>query len=182
LDAPETIRVRLSTASSSREIRLGAAATDELRFAHREGRSPVLAIPAEGLDAVVADEKALGPETLTPWNRYRVVGFDYRVDDGALRAERGGERDWVADDGRPLDAGEVYALLVRLLEARVAGWSAVGAASPTGPAASLDVTLDDGERERLEFFADGRARVGSMPHLLFRLASPPPPIPESLRR
>ncbi len=182
LDSADTLRVTLQTSVARREVRIGAAVSEEARFAWRDDRPPVLAVLAEPLDAVVVDERRMASGTLTPFNRYRVTRFDYRVGADTLSAARDEGDVWVGEDGRRLDEGAVYGLLVGLLEARISGWIAAEG-EPAGEAtASLTFTLESGQGDRIEFFPDRRARVESLPHVLYRLPADPPAIPAGLRR
>ena len=81
-----------------------------------------------------------------------------------------------AASGRAIPAAEVYTLLVALLEAPTASWSD---RAPTGRAsATLEYVTDAGERGSIGITGD-RATWSATPGATYRLASPPPPVPES---
>jgi len=181
LDGPETWIVTLYLPDGSHELRIGAPAAEGARYAKRQGREAILAVPDEGMDALTVDPAELGSDTLTPYNRYRVARFDYRTAEDRLSAARDESGVWSSSDGAVLDEGAVYGLLVRTLEARVEGFDAADARSPGEPLATLDVTLEDGASDRISFLPRDRAVVASLPRLVFRLRSAPPAIGERLK-
>lgn len=181
LSAADTWIVTLHTADRSQEVRIGSEAAEGARYALREDRSAILAVPVERLDVLTVDETVFASESLTSYNRYRVVRFDYRAGDGALSAARNEAGEWTASDGHVLDPGAVYGLLVRVLEAPVEGFDPPPAVEAAEPRATLEIAMEDGATDRITFWPDGRATVASLPHLRFRVSAAPPTITDRLK-
>lgn len=175
---PGSLRITLVGAGGTRSLRLGAAAGEGLRYAARDDREKPLAVDAAPLEGIDLDPRALEETRLTKINRYTVKRFAYRSGAAAFAAVREGKDNWKSAAGTPVHAEDVYGLLVRLLEAQTAGWDP-GRGPSSAPSSTLDLELDGGGKERLEFWPDGRARVASLPDVIWRLASPLPPVPSA---
>lgn len=181
LEADSTLHLALQLDGTRRVLAFGATSEDGMRYTRLEGRDTVLLVPQEGLDGLPAGMQDLTARGLTAVNRYRVQRFDYRNGPASVSAARGDDGSWFSDDGRRLDDGQVYRLLVAVLEARVASWS-VEPGTPGGtPVASLSFEVEDSAADRIVFYPGRRARVDSLPDVLFVTAGDPPPVPAALR-
>jgi hypothetical protein len=170
------LSVTLRGGGAARTVRLGAAADAGLRFASRDDRSRPFVVKAEALAPLGVDAKPLVETRLTKHSRYAVVRFAYRARAGVFEARREGKDEWKTASGDDLSADEVYAFLVRVLEAGTSGFE-IGASGGGRPDARFDCDLEGGGHDRIDFFGDGRARVASVEHVTYRLATPVPPLP-----
>jgi hypothetical protein len=166
----------LSGEGGSRTIDLGGDAGAGARYATRDDRETVMVVEGERLNDIQADPGPLGPKQLTRANRYKVTRFTYRIGDRVLEAVRVGEKSWKDPGGKSLPEETLLRLLASLLGSQVTGWSA--AAAGASPAGSLDFEVEGGQRDRIDLFPSNQARLGSAPDIVFRLAAPPPPIPD----
>jgi hypothetical protein len=172
------LRLVVRAGDSARTLILGAVDDAQTRYALRDDRATVLGVQQQPLESAPLAFDRLATTQLTNVNRYRVTRFEYRDRRSGLAAVREGERGWKRPDGRVLDEGRVYGLLAGLLGAPVSGWVEGEPAAGEAPAAALDLELEGGAKERIEFFSGRRARVGSVAGVTCRLRSEPPAVPE----
>lgn len=167
-------RITVRSSSSARTMTVGAEAGNGRRFVLCDDRKAILLVDAAVTALALPDIEALRAAALTNVNRYEVKSFVYADGHARFAATRKGEGTWTTDTGAGLPEADVYALLVRLLEAPTAAWSE----APTGkpPRATFEYVTDKGKAGRLAFF-DDRASWDALPGVVFRLASPPPPVP-----
>jgi hypothetical protein len=171
----EAERVTLRSGTASRAIAFGADAGGGRRFAVAEGRGTILLVEAAELGALPRDVDALRDAKLTNVNRYHVTEVAYASGSKRFAAVRKDDATWTSASGAAVPAARVYALLVALLEAPTSSWSdraLAGAASAT-----LQYVTDAGARGRVDIAGD-RASWSGAPGATFRLASPPPPVPQ----
>lgn len=164
--------IRLSVGSEVRRIVLGPVAADGSAWATRDDRVAAMPIPEAKFDRVPATFEQLRESRLTKVNRYTVTKLVWNAPEGGVTAVREGETTWKSPSGELLRGTAVTEFLASALDAQVAGWSEGNPSA--GRAASLEVEAEGGVKERVEFFADGTARVASLPGVVYRLASPRP--------
>jgi hypothetical protein len=171
LSAPAR-RIAIETRSATLTLTIGAVLEGGTRAATRDDRATLMRLDAAALDGIPCDARGLADTRLTKLNRFAVTRLAFAGAAGAVAAEREGETTWKAPDGSLLKGDVIVAFLARALEAPVAAWDA---APPRGrPAAVLELTLDGGREERLEFWEDGRGRLASLPDATARLSQPVP--------
>lgn len=165
-------RIAMTTHDGTRTLTLGATRADGSRAATRDDRETLMLLDAASLDGVPWGLGRLADTRLTKLNRFAVTRLAFAS--GAARVEgvREGESTWKAPDGSLLEAGSVLAFLVRAFDAPVAAWDAPAPTLP--PAATLDVDLEGQGHDRIEFWADGRARLASLPGAVAKLSGPIP--------
>ena len=175
LDA-EAPRLRVASDEVERVVQLGADAGGGGRYCHRADRAPILVVDAGFLKGGTTAVAAWIDTKLTKVNRYHVRAFRYRRAGGVVDLKREGGA-WRQLDGTgPVDEGEVYALLVDLLEAPVEGAES-RAGDDRGDVAELIYELEDGSSGRIVWPTDREARRADLPGVAFRMVGPPPPIP-----
>lgn len=171
------LRITLRGAAETRQLTLGAQAAEGLRYALRDDRKTVLLVEAAPLAALPLEPGALADARLTRVNRYQVTRFAYETAAGRLVAVREGKDRWRTESGAPLSADAIYALLVKLLDAPVAGFE-TGGRSGREPEATLEFEVEGGGKDRIEYDSGGKARVASLSDVVYRLDAPPPPVPD----
>jgi hypothetical protein len=169
------LELELETTSGRRILRFGAATEEGVRYVKRDDRATVLLVEAGSLPEIPTSVEALRERKLTKVNRYAVARFEYRRGGRTVSAARAKGGPWTGLAGERFEAGAVSEFLSKVLEAPTVGWTQ--APPPGPPQAVLDFELEDGGRDRVDFYSNGTARVGSLPGVLFRVASKPPEPP-----
>lgn len=170
------VRVRLTTADGEREILLGGADGEGRLWMRRDDRRSPMLVEAKDLSRASWSARDFAETRLTKVNRYAVRRVRFSGPGGELDALREGETIWKSPAGEPLRGDAILRFLVSALEAPISGWTS--ADTPSGaPRAELDVELDDGGKETITFWADGRATVASIPGIVFTLRGEVPRAP-----
>ncbi len=171
------VEVILRSADETLELRFGAVVPEGgRRYALRAGRAGVLVTDRDPLADAPTSPRELASSRLTEVNRYQVTRFSYRKGTAELAAVRAAEREWQTAAGAALPSERIYALLATALNARVADWRPGSPAGET-PRASLEFELEDGTTDRIDFLSGNRARLQSLPGLVYELAAGPPELP-----
>ena len=167
LAGPGATEIRLSVGESVRRLVLGPTGTDGVAWATRDDRGAPMRFADAKFDRVPATFDQLRETRLSKVNRYAVLGVRWSAPEGELAAAREGATTWKSPAGELLRGAGIVEFLAASLDAPVEGWDE--APFVGRPEATLEVEADAGVRERIEFFADRTARVGSVPGVRFRL-------------
>jgi hypothetical protein len=168
-------RVTLRSEGETQTITFGADAGKGNRFVSSEGRKSILIADVPRPALAPLDLNALRDSRLTNVNRYDVTRLVYASAGARFAASRKDEATWITDAGGTVSAERVYTLLVALLSAETVAVSD-GALDGTSSATLSYVTGDGGAAGSLTF-ADDRATWDALPGVVFRLAAPPPRVP-----
>lgn len=168
------LHVTLHAAGASREVVIGGEAGEGRRFLTSEGRKTVLVVETPAPSTLPVAVDALRDTRLTNVNRYAVTRFTYAAGGKRFAAAKKDEETWTSETGSTVRSDDVYALLVRLLEAPTTAWSE-GTLSGS-PGATLEYATASGETGRLGISGD-RAAWSGLPGVWFRLGAPAPPVP-----
>lgn len=172
LVGPAATEIRLSAGTQVRRVVLGPVGTDGIAWGTRDDRAAAMQFPEAKFDRIPVTFEQLRETKLTKVNRYTVTKFAWKAPEGEVVATREGETTWKAPSGELLRGDAVTEFLAAALDARVESFAD---ARPTGTAvAVLEVEGDGGVRETVEYFADGGARVASLPGVVYRLGTPRP--------
>lgn len=175
--SPPRLEAELRTAAGARTIRLGAeAGAADRRWATRDDRPGVMTYEIAGTDRISPSVGGFAGDQLTRVNRYAVVRLVFVRGDERFEAIRQGKDAWTSA-GRSVPPDEVYGFLVRVLNASVTGFDASASAKEPEVEASLDFEVETGPSDRIEFLGGRRARVRSIPGVVYRLGDPVIPIP-----
>jgi hypothetical protein len=166
----------LRTGNASQTIALGGDAGDGRRYVASEGRKTILIaeVPPAALSSL--DLASFRDTRLTNVNRYDVTRLVYASDGARFAATRKDETTWLTDAGKTVRAERVYTLLVGLLEAETVGVS--DGTLGVRPSATLTYEKGAGGTAGALSFVGDRASWDALPGLVFRLAAPPPLVPE----
>lgn len=166
----------LRAANDTQTITLGAPAGEDKRFVASGGRRTILvATGVPPRDSIPLDLARLRDTRLTNLNRYDVTRVVYTASDARFAAIRKDESTWLTETGGTIPSERVYTLLVALLEAETVAWTDGTVKGP--PAATLTYAMDKGGGAGSLAFSGGSATWSALPGVVFRLASPPPPVP-----
>jgi len=170
------LRVTLRSPGAAQTITLGAEAGKGSRFVLSEGRKTILIAEMAPPASSHLDLAGFRETRLTNVNRYGVTRVVYASHGARFAATRKDEETWTTDGGGTIRAESVYTLLVALLEAQTVAWS--DGRLEAAPSATLEYATDEVGKGRLEF-GGASATWDALPGVVFRLASPPPPVPIS---
>ena len=167
LSGRDAIDLRLSAGNVVRRIVLGPAGPDGTAWATRDDRAVAMRFAESKFDRVPTTFEQLRETRLTKVNRYTVAKLTWRAPEGELVAAREGETTWKSPSGELLRGASITEFLAAALDQPVRGWVEE---TPAGaPLAVLEVEVEGGRRERIEYFGRGTARVASLPGVVFRL-------------